>query len=167
MATYTADQAASAAPASGHGFGGNMKVAVGTLELGTALAADDVLKFCKVPANAVVVGGYLMGDDLDTNATETLDIDIGWAANGTEAADPDGFGNFGVITGDAVTGLKPETAIYLPLLGKLATDGPQKFSAETTIQGDVNAAAATGGTGTLTLVVQYFIDENFAATSVG
>ena len=165
MATYTTTEAAAGAAALGHGFAGNVKAAVGSLELGTALANNDVLQFCKVPAQAVVFGGWLMGDDLDTG-TETLDIDIGWAANGTEAADPDGFGNFGVITGDAVTGIKPEVSIWLPLGGVLRTGGPQLFSAETRIEGDVNANPNAGGTGTLTLVVLYFINENFAKTSV-
>lgn len=166
MATYTADQAAAGYPVAALGFAGTVKAAFGTLELGTALAQDDVLKFCKVPANAVVIGGWLQGDDIDTG-TETLDIDIGWAANGTEAANEDGFGNFGVISGDPVTGIKPETGIYLPLGGVLYTGGPQKFSAETTITGDVNAAANAGGTGTLTVVVLYVIDGNYAATDVG
>lgn len=166
MATYTANEAQSYAAIAGPGMGGDLKVAVGSLELGTALAQDDVLQFCRLPAGAVVVGGHLMGDDIDTG-TETLDIDIGWAANGTESADPDGFGNFGVITGDAVTGIKPETGIYYPLGGVLFTGGPQKFSAETVIQGDVNAAANAGGTGTLTLVVFYFVDSEWAKTSVG
>lgn len=165
MATYTAYPATANAPVPGHGFGGALKVAYGALELGTALSANDTLEFCKVPANAVIVGGWLMGDDLDTG-TETLEIDIGWAANGTESADSTGLLNSGVITGDAVTGIKPETAIYYPLLGNLATGGPQKFSAETVIQGDVNAAPAAGGTGTLTLVVFYFIDSSFSVTSV-
>lgn len=166
MATYTASQAATGAAVPGHGMGGNLKVACGSMEIGTAVAVNDVLQFCKVPAGAVVIGGWLMGDDIDTNATETLDIDIGWAANGEEAADPDGFGNFGVITGDAVAEFKPEVSIFMWLGGVLRTTAPQLFTAETTIQGDVNAVAATGGTGTLTLVVLYFIDENWAKTSV-
>lgn len=166
MATYTAKQATAGAPVPGHGFGGDMKVVSGSLELGTAVAVNDVLQFCKIPAGAVVVGGWLMGDDIDTNATETFDMDIGWAVNADEAADPDGFGNFGVITGDAVADIKPEVGIWMPLGGVLFTDGPKLFTAETTLEGDVNAVAATGGTGTLTLVVIYFINPNWAKTSV-
>lgn len=165
MATYTATQAGASAAVPSHGMGGDLKVACGSLELGTALAANDVLNFCKVPAGAVVVGGWLMGDDLDTGV-ETLDIDMGWLANDDEAADPDGFGNFGVISGDVVLEIKPVAGIWMPLQGVLLADGPKLFTAETTISGDVNAAAATGGTGTLTCVVLYFVDPNWAKTSV-
>ena len=165
MATYTADQAAATAAVPGHGMGNNVKASFGSLELGTALAANDILNICKVPAGAVVFMGWIMGDDIDTG-TETLDIDVGWLINDDEAADPDGFGNFGVITGDAVTGIKPEVSIWFPLGGILRTDGPKLFTAETTISCDVNAAAAAGGTGTLTVVVLYTVDENWAKTSV-
>jgi hypothetical protein len=123
---------------------------------GNLLEASDVIQFCRVPANSVVVGGYFSGDDLDTG-TEALDIDLGWAANGVENADPDGFGNLGVITGDAVTELKPVAGIYMPLQGLLFADGPKSFSAETIIQATVNAAANATGTGTLSLVVYYVV----------
>lgn len=167
MATYTAKQATPGAAVPGHGMGGDLKVACGSLELGTAVAVNDVLEFLKLPAGAVVVGGWLTGDDIDTNATETFDMDLGWLINDDEAADPDGFGNLGVITGDAVAEIKPEVSIHMWLGGILRTDGPKLFTAETTIAGDVNAVAATGGTGTLTLTVFYFLDPNWAKTSVG
>ena len=166
MATYTADQAATGAAVPSHGMGGNVKVACGSLELATALAANDILNMCKLPAGAVVFGGWIQAEDLDTG-TETLDIDAGWLVNDDEAADPDGFGNFGVWTGDAVTGIKPETGVYFPLGGVLFTDGPKLFTAETTISLDVNANPAAGGTGTLTISVLYFVDDNWAKTDVG
>ena len=79
-----------------------------------------------------------------------------------DAADPDGFGNLGVWTGDAITDWKPVAGIMYPLQGVLLTGGPKKFAAETTIQVEANAAAATGGTGTMTVVVYYFVDPNFS-----
>lgn len=164
MATYTTNEAQSYAQVPGVGMGA-AQVAVATLELGTALSANDVLEFLRLPAGAVVYDGCLIGDDIDTG-TETLEIDIGWAANGSESADADGLLDSGVISGDAVTGYKPEVGIRLPLGGKLLTDGPQLFTAETVIQGDVVAAAATGGTGTLTLWVHFFVDDQWAKTSV-
>lgn len=166
MATYTATEATAGAAVHGLGMGGDAKVAVAALELGTALAAADIINMCKVPAGAVVYGGYIMADDLDTNATETLDIDAGWLINDDEAADPDGFGNFGVWTGDAVAGIKPEVGIWMPLGGVLLVDGPKLFTAETTLSLDVNANPATGGTGSLTLVANYFMNENWAKLSV-
>lgn len=161
--TLTSTQAGSGALVGGPGDAFNLKVSTGTYEIAANVEDGDIFEMCKVPAGAVVVGGWIMGDDLDTGI-ETLDMDVGWAANGTESADPDGFGNLGVWTGDAITDLKPVAGIYYPLQGKLFDDGPQKFSEETTIQIEANAAAATGGTGTVSVVVLYFIDPNYSAT---
>jgi len=132
-------------------------VAYGTETLAANPTADDILSMCKVPAGAVVLGGTLFADDLDTNATETLDIDVGWAANADEVADPDGFGNFGVLTGDAVAEYKPVAGIIMPLQGVLLTAGPKTFTAETTIIITFIAAAATGGTGQISLTVDYVV----------
>lgn len=158
--TLTATRAASTFPVAGDGFAGNLKVATGTYELAANVEDGDIFEMCKVPANAVVVMGWVYGDDLDTG-TEALDMDVGWAANGTDAADPDGFGNLGVWTGDAVAGIKPEAGIHYPFAGVLYTGGPKKFAAETTVQVEANVAANAGGTGTLTVVVLYFIDGSF------
>jgi hypothetical protein len=148
MATLTAARAAANFPVTAYGGAGVLQVAYGSYTLAANPTIADIIQFCKVPAGAVVLGGWLRGEDIDTG-TETLDIDIGWT--GSTA----GFGNFGVITGDVVTELKPEVSILLPLNGTLKS-GPVTFTAETTIQGVVNAAAATGGTGVLWLTV-YFV----------
>lgn len=153
--TLTATRAAAGFPVYAGKGGGSLCVAWGKYEIAANVEDGDIFEMCKVPADATVVGGWIMGDDLDTNATETLDMDVGWAANGVDAADPDGFGNLGVWTGDAVSDLKPVAGTYFPLQGVLLEDGPKTFSAETTIQVEANAAAATGGTGTLTVVVLY------------
>jgi hypothetical protein len=158
--TLTSIRANDRFPVSGTGDACNLKVATGTYEIAANVEAGDIFEMCKVPKDAVVVMGWVYGDDLDTGI-ETLDMDIGWAGNGTDAVDTDGFGNLGVWTGDAITDLKPEVSIFYPFGGVLRTAGPKKFSAETAIQVYVNAAAATGGTGTLTVVVLYFIDPNF------
>ena len=151
--TLTATRAAAAFPVFKGQGAGNLSVAYGTYELAANVEDGDIFEMCRVPAGAVVVGGWIYADDLDTG-TEALDMDIGWAANGTEAADPDGFGNLGVWTGDAVTGIKPEVGIYFPLFGTLK-DGPVTFSEETIIQIEANAAANAGGTGTLSAMVLY------------
>ena len=49
----------------------------------------------------------------------------------------------------------------MPFGGVMRTAGPKLFTAETTIQVEANAAAATGGTGVLTVVVHYIMDPNF------
>ncbi len=156
MTTFTAARAASTFPVAKPG-GGAMAVAWGTIEVAVNPVAADIYEMCRIPAGAVVVGGYIYSDDLDTNATETLDLDIGWLGNGTEVADPDGFGNLGVMTIDTVAGIKPEAGYQFPFGGKLITDGPQSFSAETVIAVTTVATAATFAAGTLSVVVQYYV----------
>lgn len=145
MATLTADRAASTVPVSSFG-GGIANFSWGVYELAANPSAADIIKFCKVPA-CKLVDGFLRGDDIDTG-TEAFDMDIG------TSADTDAYGNLGVITGDAVTEVKPETQIWMPLNGTLK-DGPASLTAETTIQGLVNAGANATGTGTLYLGVYY------------
>lgn len=159
MATLTAARAASTFPVFSppHG-GGVMCVAWGTLDLAANPTAADIAEMCKLPAGATVVGGWLYGDDIDTGI-EALDIDIGWAATADEVAVPDGFGNLGVITGDAfLTGNVALVAgIMIPFQGVLLTDGPKLFTAPATLQLVFNAPANAGGTGTLSLVAHYLV----------
>src|SRR5436190_12624209 len=122
MTTLTADRAASTFPTFQPMGAGALAVAWGAYTLTANPTAADIVKLCKVPAGAVVIGGWFRGEDIDTG-TEALDIDIGWAANGgtttPDAADPDGFGNFGTIDGDAVSQVKPEVSILYQLNGTL------------------------------------------------
>lgn len=159
MATLTAARAASTFPVGGYAGAGVLNVAYGSYTLAANPTATDIIQFCKLPAGAIVVGGWLRGEDLDTG-TETLDIDIGWAANGGTGvgatADPDGFGNFGVLDGDVVSQIKPEVSIMYPLNGTLKS-GPVTFDAETMIQGVVNVTAAATGTGVIWVQVHYLM----------
>jgi hypothetical protein len=153
MATLTAARAASTAPVpSLSSMQGVLQVAWGVYDMTSAASANDVIEFCKVPAGATVIGGFVQGADIDTG-TETFDLDIGWAANGTDAADTDGFGNFGVLSGDVVTELKTVAGIYNPFANIIQSPGYKTFAAETKIIGTVVAAANAGGTGVLKVVV--------------
>ena len=156
MATLTAPEAAASFPVFESVGRGVLHVATGSIILAANPTAADILEFCFIPAGATIIGGHLRGDDIDTG-TEALDIDIGWAANGVESADTDGLGNFGIITGDVVTELKPEVSIFLPLNGTLKS-GPKTFTNKTKITGVVNAPANAGGTGVLWLTVFYTVN---------
>lgn len=131
---------------------GVLGVAWGVYNLAANPSQNDIIEFCKVPAGATVIGGFLQGADIDTG-TEAFDIDIGWAANGTDAADTDGFGNFGVLSGDATTERLPVAGIYVPFVNIIQDAGYKTFAAETKIIGTVNAAANATGTGVLKVVV--------------
>ena len=154
MATLTGTRAASTFPVSGAANQGVLQVAWGTYTFTANPTIGDVVEFCKVPAGATVIGGFYQGADIDTG-TETFDMDIGWAANGTDLADPDGFGNFGVQDGDVVAQFRPVAGIYYPFLNIIQDSGFKTFAAETKIIGTVVAAAAAGGTGTVKVVVYY------------
>lgn len=159
MATFTADRAAASFPTYQPQGSGNLSSAYGSYALTANPTAADIIKMCKLPAGAVVVGGFIRGDDIDTG-TETLDIDVGWAANGgsttPDAADPDGFGNFGLFTGDVSTDVKPEVSNLFQLNGTLKS-GPVVFTKETTVQIVINAIAATFAAGTIWVRVDYLV----------
>lgn len=154
MATVSASRASASLPVMK--ANGVLCVAHGTYEHATNLAGATIIEYCRIPAGAVVVGGWWGGDDLDTNGTEELNITIGWAANGVEAADADGFGDLGVMTGDVSVHLGA-AGFWFPLQGKMLTDGPQTFSAETVMTATIVTDAATGGTGTTSMVVFYYV----------
>jgi len=154
MATLTGSHAVATYPVGSPGPANLLHVAWGTYNLAANPSQNDVIRFCKVPAGATVIGGFLQGADIDTG-TEAFDLDIGWEANGTDAADTDGFGNFGVMDGDAVAQFRPVAGIYYPFVNIIQDAGFKKFAAETYISGLVNAAANAGGTGILKVVVFY------------
>lgn len=153
--TLTSTRAASTFPVFKPQGAGAVAFAYGTYEIGAAVEDGDIFEMCRVPAGAVVIDGFVRGDDIDTG-TETLDMDIGWAANGSDAADPDGFGNLGVWSGDAVTDVRPEVQIWYPFNGVLK-DGPKTFVNETVIQLEANAASNAGHTGTVYVGVYYLV----------
>jgi hypothetical protein len=161
MTTYTATRAASTFPTFKGEGSGALCVAYGTYTLASNLAAATVIEMCKVPAGAVVIGGEFIGVDLDTDATEELDWDIGWLANGVESADTDGLGNLGVITGDAFAAgsISMSAGMHYNLASttgsKIRELGPLTFSAETTFAILINTDAATGGTGLVQLYIYY------------
>lgn len=154
MATVTATRAAAAFPAFKAVGSGILCAAYGSYDFSAEQAAADILEICKVPAGAVILGGFIRTEDMDSNADETIDMDVGYAANGDVVADPDAFGNFGVQTGDAVAGYLPEGGVLLPLHGTLK-DGPVTLNRETTITVTFVDDAATFAAGTVTVVVHY------------
>jgi hypothetical protein len=165
MATVTSNQNAMQAP--GHGLQGNVKAWYGKYTYTSAPSANDLFNICKLPKNSLALWGFVSTDDIDTG-TETLDIDVGYTANGGGAAtfidaggttwtndgsgvaDPDAFINGGVFTGDAITDLMAQGTNFRPFL---FGTGPRFFSEETQVQGKIIAAANAGGTGTVYVVI--------------
>jgi hypothetical protein len=154
IGTVSSEQVAAGRPVSGHGFAGNLKVAWGTYNIGSAVAQNDVIKMCRTPKGAVILDVSVFGQDIDTG-TEALDFDAGYEANGVDAADPDAWGVFVNVTGD---GIGNDTAgVRLFGNGVLASGGPKTLAAETVHTLTFNAAANAGGTGRLNMLVYYII----------
>ncbi len=163
MATLTATRGESSFPVFNPTGSGLVCAAYGTYSITVDPAPADDYTMCRLPAGAVVLGGHLYGADLDTNATETLDLDVGWRANGGsgtyDAVDTDGLGNFGVITGDAfATGNVANVAgIHYPLGGLLLTGVLPTFTAETEIIVTCVDDTATLTAGSISVVVYYVV----------
>ncbi len=155
--TLTATRALRTRATASAGMGGNLKVAHGSYTIAAAVEAGDIFEMCLLPAGATVIGGYVQGADIDTG-TEALDFDVGWAANGAEALDADGFGDLGTITGDVSVHLGA-AGIYMPFQGVLITTGPKTFTKETVVQITVNTASNAGHVGIVTVVVFYTVGD--------
>lgn len=167
MATFTAARAAQTFPAQGHGYSGALYTCWGTITVAANPADGDIYEICKTPSGSggfIALGGWVAGADIDTGI-EAMDIDLGWAANGTAAAatwtapwgttytdsgyaaSATGLGNFGVWSGDAILDLLPAGSNYRPIV--LTT--PIWFAVPTTIQLEANVAANAFTAGAVTV----------------
>lgn len=93
-------------------------------------------------------------EDLDQHATETLDLMVGWAANGDEIADPNGLMLAKVLNGDISAHLDIASSLIF-FGGVLTGDGPKTFDAETLIQIECNTTCATFVAGQMSVYVNY------------
>jgi hypothetical protein len=163
MATLTTTRADDDFPVYQPTGSGLVCAAYGTYEVTADPAPNDIYEMCKVPPGAVILGGNLYAADLDTNGSETLDLDVGWLANGGsgtyDTVDADGLGNFGVITGDAFAGgnVSNVTGVNYPLAGLLVTGVLPTFTKETTFTITAIDDAATLTAGSISLVVYYVV----------
>lgn len=153
MAAETLTGARGALTPVGHGISGNVKAAYGSYAVAATVEDGDIFELCVLPKNAVVLGGAFYTGDLDTGV-EVLDLDVGWAANGVDAADPDGFVNSGVLTGDAIVDLLAAGSNYRPF--PMAA-GPLTFGADTTVQVEANVPSNVFAAGTIYVVVYYIV----------
>jgi len=154
--TLTATRASATFPVAGSGPAGDLKVGWGTYAVAANVEDGDIFEMHWVPDGATVIGGWYLAEDMDTG-TETLDQDVGWAANSTDAADPDGLLNAGVMTGDTSVHIAG-ALVYMPYQGVLVSAGPKTFTkgaGATKIQVESNAVAATFAAGQMTIVTLF------------
>jgi hypothetical protein len=153
--TLTGNNAASDARVASPGWAHGVHAIYGRYDVAANVEDGDIFELCKIPAGFLVLSGCYYAGDIDTG-TEALDMDMGWAANGsasaatfTDANDntwtdqgysatPTGFVNSGVLSGDGVTDLLAAGSNMRPFP---MTTGPLYFDKETTVQAEANVAA--------------------------
>jgi hypothetical protein len=154
-----------------HGYAGTLKRQYFFYEIAANVEDGDIFELGYLPPNVLVVGGHIATDDLDTG-TEAMDVDVGWAANGAAAtdswtdpnsgrtftdagasADPDGFCDAGVLTGDGSAEIYQAGVNYRAFVFPV----PLWFGRKTKVQLEANVAAGTGGTGTFGVYIDYIL----------
>lgn len=125
------------------------------VDITAAWVAADTITVGYLPNGAVPIGGYYSAVDIDTGA-ETLDVDLGIAANGVDSADADFFTNSGVLSGDAIaTDLPLTNAANLRLL-----TGPfpvTQLGAKTQVLLTCVAASNGGHVGKMVVCINYLM----------
>ena len=127
-ATYTSDYAGY--PGSAHDLAGVQHTAYATYEIGAALVVNDVIQMLKVPANARITGCVLKTDDLDTDGTPAIVLDVGDTGDTDRLIDGATVGQAGGTSSALVS----------------STGQFYQYTAETMISVLVQVAPATGAT---------------------
>ena len=155
--TLTSARASATYPVAASGPAGDLKVAWGTFAVASAALEDgDIFEMCWVPDGCTIIGGWYQSGDMDTG-TEELDNMCGWAANSSDAADPNGLMLAGVITNDISVHLDAASTL-IHFGGVITSAGPKTFTAgggSTKIQVETNAAAAAMAAVQMTVVALY------------
>jgi hypothetical protein len=135
-------------------IGAGVRFAIwGSYNFAVAQVVNDTVAICKIPANTYVIDGFLRGPDIDTG-TGVMELDVGWAENGVDTLNAQGFIDSGALNGTLVANALPAAGIRIPFQGVLQSAGPKLFTVDTTVLVTVNVAANAGGTG----LVQVFLD---------
>lgn len=166
MATFTGPRGHASIPPVDLGMGYAEYGIPGWIDIAANPTAADIYQLCWVPAGFVCTGGIMYLDDIDTNASETLDMDMGWAANGGsgtyDALDADGLGNFGVMNGDAFAApsISSTAGNIVPFSGILADGIFPFFTKKTLIQATCVATCATFAAGRLSAIVRGYVNPS-------
>lgn len=173
MATFTGPRAGAGIVPVDPGMGFVEFGIPGWIDITAAPAASDIYQLCRVPAGFHVTGGFLMFGDADTHGTETLEFNLGWAANGGsgtyDAVDADGLGDFGVSNGDAFANpsISATAGNLIPFSGLLtavsaSNGGFISFTKPTLIQATCIAVSETWANTRMSVIVRGFVDPSVA-----
>ena len=173
MAQLRATRGAVKFPSHSSGWSSNTQTAWGYYEHTVSPAAGDTVVFCKLPKGALVIGGRLKGDKLDSagSGSSLASINIGLDAAvktpaGTSVSSASTSNcllaalNLGPDTA-AVTGYKPESGVRnIPLGGLLLSDGPLLTTDECQAYVTWTASSLAFTTGTMILEVDYVMAQH-------
>lgn len=142
MATYNSPRVTNKWPIPVHGFRHNVQQVRGIVTCSAAPTTSDTLNFFDIPLNAVIVGGYLKSDQLDTNGSPTIALNIGDAGSAGR-----------LFAGATVSRTGTATTLTGTALG-------YKYTTKTRVTGTASANAATGAAGNVELCLLYYVDDS-------
>ena len=156
MAEVNSDQWPVEVPQPAYPGGGIAILLFGSIEIASALNTNDTINMFRFPNGFTPIEGYMYGDDLDSGSgVLELDVGLGTIAGSTVTVDnATYFLDSGAINGTAVTGIKPEASIWLPLGGQIRDVKPVELGANRICVVTVAVQANAGGTGTLTVAIK-------------
>lgn len=172
MTVNTATRAGTTKPSAASGWAQNTKVAWGTIEVTSNPAPLDTFIMAKLPKGALIVGGRITGDPLDSSGSGSalMSINIGvdkavTAADGTAvtAASTSNALISSLPLGPdavAVAGYKATNSRNFPFGSLLVTNGPLLTSDECNAYIVVTASALAFTTGTINLFVEYYMSTH-------
>jgi hypothetical protein len=141
MATYNSAAVANSLPLASHGLSGNVKVAFADINCTAAPSTSDTINFFDLPAGARVLLAVLESDDMDTNGSPALTINVGDAGSATRYFSGATVGQAGTLS----------TAIAVAGAGFSNT-------AKTRVVGTAGVNSATGAAGHLYLTMFYVVE---------
>jgi hypothetical protein len=141
VATYNSTQVGNSLPTLTHGIAGNVKVAYGEVVCSAAPSTSDTLNFFDLPPNSRVLMAVLESDDMDTNASPTITLNIGDSGSATRYFSASTVAQAGTAS----------TALAAGGVGF-------KNTAKTRVTGVAQANAATGAAGTVRLAMLYVVE---------
>lgn len=125
----------------------NMEIVrTATIALTANVVAADTYKLFFLPKGAIVVGGYVNGTRIDTNASATLALSLGFAAGAVASAAPTALLASAVSANSATVGANVRAVAptsFTPLTETLA------------VMLTFDAVAATFAAGTVSVTVRY------------
>lgn len=128
--------------ASGHGFGGNVKVSYGQVALTGTITTADAANVCNLPVGAIILGVTIEADDCDTNASPTITLNVGDAGSATR------YFSGSTVAQAGTTGVATAaTSLFYQVTG----------TSDTTVRLAVAANAATSADGNVRVAVTYWL----------